>query len=186
MALTSIPSGGRWLFRRRDARGTQPNRGGEPREIKLEPRVRAIAGPPDTCPWRGRKAFVSCWTDTEPGIPDETEGLHQSRMSMVLNDTGVLRFMNNTAPRGGTTSKVNSVLGPNFVVRRVFRVNSLISKISPCSKRLSVSPNPAMLVELNSTEEVRFLTWFKSLYRMMVLPGVRSMGSPAAALATWN
>ena len=30
------------------------------------------------------------------------------------------------------------------------------------------------------------MTWFSSLYLMMVLPGVRSMGSPAAALDTWN
>ena len=92
--------------------------------------------------------------------------------------------MNSIAPRGGTTSKVNWVLVINWVLRRVFRFNSLISKISPRSNRLSESPKPAMLVEVKWVLLTRFLTWFLSLYQMMVFPGVRSMGSPAAALAT--
>ena len=81
---------------------------------------------------------------------------------------------------------VNSVPGASCVVSLVCRLISLISKISPRSNRLSESPKPAMLVEVKWVLLTRFLTWFLSLYLMMVFPGVRSMGSPAAALATWN
>lgn len=81
---------------------------------------------------------------------------------------------------------VNSVPGASCVVSLVCRFISLISKISPISKRLPLSPKAAMFIAVKSEVVVMFLTWFLSLYLTMVLPGVRSMGSPAAALDTWN
>ena len=80
-----------------------------------------------------------------------------------LSEVGVRLFMNNTAPRGGITSMVNSTLVFRVVVSRVFKFSSLISKISPCSKRSSESPKAATLIAVNWGVVVKFLTWSLSL-----------------------
>ena len=43
--------------------------------------------------------------------------------------------MKSTAPLGGTSSRVNSVLVPRIVLNVEFKVTRLISKTSPISKR---------------------------------------------------
>ena len=58
----------------------------------------------------------------------------------------------------------------------------VIWKTSPTSKRESLSPKAEMLLALNSVLEFIFTDWVLSLYLITVLPGVKSMDSPEAAL----